>query len=222
MIEAYFDTVVATFVMLVTVVVQHMVATIANGRQKNMIPGVVNKKLGHESFVFRSHRTFQNSIDNIPFMLGFIVLAVWLSVSPILLAIVTWVYAICRIIHMVFYYGNGDSETGLNNFNFSSLTFIFNLFFLFPIPPLEGFAETIIKIADEKHYNTENDKCNDAIECFVDVDEAYTHTRHCKPADGDQAEWANPADKAGNNRYDRNNTPANGNIFLPMTGHIIK
>ena len=56
MIEAYFDTVVATFVMLVTVVVQHMVATIANGQQKNMIPGVVNKELGHESFVFTGVR----------------------------------------------------------------------------------------------------------------------------------------------------------------------
>ena len=127
MIEAYFDTVVATFVMLVTVVVQHMVATIANGQQKNMIPGVVNKELGHESFVFRSHRTFQNSIENIPFMLGFIVLAVWLSVSPILLAIITWVYAICRIIHMVLYYKIATEENPSPRSYFFILAFVAEL-----------------------------------------------------------------------------------------------
>ena len=67
------------------------------------------------------------NFTNIPFMLGFIVLAVWLSVSPILLAIVTWVYAICRIIHMVLYYKIATEENPSPRSYFFILAFVAEL-----------------------------------------------------------------------------------------------
>ncbi|MCV6590176.1 MAG: MAPEG family protein [Marinobacterium sp.] len=90
--------------MLFTMLIQNLVATIAHRRQSHYVPGVVDEKLGHESFVFRSHRTWQNSLENVPLMFACAVLAMLAGVSASSLAITVWVYALARIVHMALYY----------------------------------------------------------------------------------------------------------------------
>ncbi len=84
--------------------VQWAVATIAKGIQKDAIPGKIDPNLGHESFIFRSYRTFMNTLENIPAMLGTCFLAIFLGTSPYWTAVFIWVFVICRVIHMVLYY----------------------------------------------------------------------------------------------------------------------
>lgn len=89
---------------LVTVMAQGFIAAIAHRKQKHYIPGILNEKLGHESFVFRSYRTFQNSLENISLMMGSIVLAIFTGVNPSHLSICVWIIVVARLIHMALYY----------------------------------------------------------------------------------------------------------------------
>ena len=89
---------------LFTLLLQTMVATVAHRKQSQYIPGIVNETLGHDSFVFRSHRTFQNSLENAPLMFSMAVLAILVGLSPVWLAATVWTFAIARFIHMVLYY----------------------------------------------------------------------------------------------------------------------
>jgi len=89
---------------LFTLLLQTMVATVAHRKQSQYIPGIVNETLGHDSFVFRSHRTFQNSLENAPLMFSMAVLAILVSLNPVWLAATVWTFAIARFIHMVLYY----------------------------------------------------------------------------------------------------------------------
>ncbi len=87
-----------------TVVVQGVVAAVAHRRQSHYIPGKVDDELSHSSFVFRSHRTFQNSLENLtPFLLPAL-LAIFTGTSPAMLAIIVWIFALARLIHMALYY----------------------------------------------------------------------------------------------------------------------
>jgi glutathione S-transferase len=89
---------------LFTLLLQTMVATIAHRKQTQYVPGIVNDGLGHHSFVFRSHRTFQNSLENVPLMFSMAVLAILVGLNPVWLAATVWTFAIARFIHMVLYY----------------------------------------------------------------------------------------------------------------------
>ncbi|MEH6593375.1 MAG: MAPEG family protein [Halioglobus sp.] len=92
------------FAILATLLLQTMVATVAHRKQGRYIPGVVSENLGHESFVFRSHRTFQNSLENTPLMFGSSILALLAGLNPSWLAATVWVFAVARLLHMVLYY----------------------------------------------------------------------------------------------------------------------
>ncbi len=105
MYEQYLTSFWAIWLMVFTVIAQSLIATGAHRKQAQYVPGVVDEKLGHESFVFRSHRTFQNSLENVPLMLFTAFLAVLVGFSPVSLAATTWIYAIARLIHMALYYG---------------------------------------------------------------------------------------------------------------------
>ncbi|NVJ51692.1 MAG: MAPEG family protein [Gammaproteobacteria bacterium] len=87
-----------------TVLIQALVASISHRRQKHYIPGVVDSQLGHESIVFRSHRTFLNSIENLVMFLVPVVVALFTQMDALTLSSLVWTYAIARIIHMVLYY----------------------------------------------------------------------------------------------------------------------
>lgn len=87
-----------------TVVIQGVVAAVAHRRQSHYIPGKIDDELSHDSFVFRSHRTFHNSLENLtPFLLPAL-LAIFVGVAPVTLAAIVWTYAIARLIHMVLFY----------------------------------------------------------------------------------------------------------------------
>ncbi|MET0357648.1 MAG: MAPEG family protein, partial [Cellvibrio sp.] len=55
---------------------QWLVATKTKARLTGAVPGKMDPSLGHESFVFRAHRTFMNTLENIPAILGTCFLAI--------------------------------------------------------------------------------------------------------------------------------------------------
>lgn len=100
----YHSALLALWLMLATVLLQSLIAMVAHRRQKRYIPGVIDAQLGHESFVFRSHRTFQNSLENLPIMAGSLLLAMFSHFDPHWLGILGWTWALARIGHMALYY----------------------------------------------------------------------------------------------------------------------
>lgn len=104
MFDAYTTALTGLWLVLATITVQALVAVAAHRRQKKMIPGIVDPKLGHDSFVFRSDRTFRNSLENIVPFFGLSVLAMLAGFSAERLAIVVWVFALARLVHMILYY----------------------------------------------------------------------------------------------------------------------
>jgi glutathione S-transferase len=104
MLDHYLVSFWGLLLVLFTMLLQTLIATGAHRKQKQYVPGVVDEALGHNSFVFRSHRTFQNSLENTPLMLLTAVLAVLVGLSSAWLAATVWTFAIARLIHMALYY----------------------------------------------------------------------------------------------------------------------
>ncbi|NVJ62288.1 MAG: MAPEG family protein [Gammaproteobacteria bacterium] len=87
-----------------TIFIQAVVASIAHRRQSHYVPGIVDSNLSHSSFVFRSHRTFLNSLENVVMFFIPVAAAFASGMDIKWLTILIWTYAIARIIHMVLYY----------------------------------------------------------------------------------------------------------------------
>ena len=105
MLEIYNSSLIGLWLILVTIVLQAMVAIRVHRAQKGgYTPGVIKPELGQLSFVFRAHRTFQNSMENIVPILGLAFIAIFAGYSAFKLSIIVWVYAIARIAHMILYY----------------------------------------------------------------------------------------------------------------------
>jgi len=105
MFEEYQSTLLGLWLILTTILFQAMVAIRFHRSQKGGYKvGIIKPELGQSSIVFRSHRTFHNSLENIIPFFGMVVLGVLSEYSASKLAIVTWIYATTRIIHMVLYY----------------------------------------------------------------------------------------------------------------------
>lgn len=104
MFEQYSLAIWALWLIFATIFFQALVALAAHRKQSQYTPGLLDQNLGHESFVFRSDRTFRNSLENIIPLAGMAILAFAAGVDPALLAGILWVYAIARIIHMALYY----------------------------------------------------------------------------------------------------------------------
>lgn len=104
MLEIYHTSLTGLWLVLSTITVQALVAVAAHRRQKKMIPGIVDPHLGHESFVFRSDRTFRNSLENIVPFFGLALLAMLAGFDAERLGVVVWVFALARLVHMVLYY----------------------------------------------------------------------------------------------------------------------
>ena len=104
MLETYTASLIGLWLVLTTITLQAVIATGAHRRQSKMVPGIVDPALSHDSFVFRSDRTFRNSLENIAPFFGLSVLAMIAGFSPDRLAIVVWVYALARLLHMILYY----------------------------------------------------------------------------------------------------------------------
>ncbi|NBR79394.1 MAG: MAPEG family protein [Alphaproteobacteria bacterium] len=90
--------------MLATIVVQAMVLIRVHRRQPGYKVGVIDPSLGQESLFFRAHRTFWNSMENIVPLFGTSVLAILAGYDASRLAVIVWIYALARIVHMILYY----------------------------------------------------------------------------------------------------------------------
>lgn len=104
MFEQYLLSIWGLLLMVFTMLLQSLIATGAHRKQVQYVPGVVSETLGHESFVFRSHRTFQNSLENTPMMFATAVVAILAGLGPNALAVTVWVFVVARILHMGLYY----------------------------------------------------------------------------------------------------------------------
>ena len=93
MLETYTTSLIGLWLVLTTITFQAIIATGAHRRQSKMVPGIVDTALSHDSFVFRSDRTFRNSLENIVPFFGLNVLAMLAGFS-----------ALARLFHMILYY----------------------------------------------------------------------------------------------------------------------
>ncbi|WP_028109764.1 MAPEG family protein [Ferrimonas futtsuensis] len=104
MFEHYSLSLAALLLMLATMMVQTLVAMVAHRKQAHYVPGIVDDALSHDSFVFRSHRTYQNSLENVPMMALSLLAAMAAGLNPFILGVIAWIFALARIIHMALYY----------------------------------------------------------------------------------------------------------------------
>ena len=102
--EMYQIVFVGLWLILTTIVFQAIIMVGAHRAEKDYKVGKIDPNLGQESCFFRSHRAFWNSVENIIPILGMVIVAIMSGYSPFKLGIVTWIYAISRIIHMLLYY----------------------------------------------------------------------------------------------------------------------
>jgi uncharacterized MAPEG superfamily protein len=106
----YADSIFVIAIIIATVVIQALVAARAHRKQDHYIPGVVDAELDHHSFVFRSNRTFMNSLENVPLFVVTALLAMFAGVDANTLYIVTSVFAAARIVHMALFYKIATNE----------------------------------------------------------------------------------------------------------------
>ena len=98
------------FLILLTWMAQWFIATGSKGRKADAVPGKIDDSLGHKSFTFRAHRTFMNSIENVPMMLGAIFLSILVGADAFWVMIFIWSFAVSRILHMLMYYAVATNE----------------------------------------------------------------------------------------------------------------
>ncbi|HAD31657.1 MAG TPA: hypothetical protein DCE77_08765, partial [Methylophaga sp.] len=87
----YYLTFLGLFIILLTLLIQWFVASKTKASQAGAIPGKIPENLSHESFVFRAHRTFMNSLENLPLMLGTTFMAVLIGANSFWTGIFVWV-----------------------------------------------------------------------------------------------------------------------------------
>lgn len=104
MLDTYYWSIWGIWCVVVLIIIQSIIAAIAHRTQPHYIPGKISETLSHDSFVFRSYRTFHNSLENglIFFVPAIIALLVGVDSSTMTISI--WVYLLARLIHMLLYY----------------------------------------------------------------------------------------------------------------------
>jgi len=85
-------------------VAQALIAASTKASQKGAVPGKMDPSLSHSSFVYRSNRTFMNSLENFPAFIGAAFLAIFVGADAFWVGTLIWVFAVARILHMVLYY----------------------------------------------------------------------------------------------------------------------
>jgi len=104
MFEIYKLVFFALWVILTTIFAQAVVLIVAHRMQKNYKVGVVDASLGQQSFLFRSYRAFWNSVENVVLIFPLVIVGILIDYDSNRLGIITWVYAVSRIGHMLVYY----------------------------------------------------------------------------------------------------------------------
>lgn len=91
--------------LIILTILQWSVASVVKATAADAIPGKISQNLSHDSFVFRTHRTFMNTLENLPVMLATFVLAIFVGVEADITALCIWAFVFFRSIHMLLYYG---------------------------------------------------------------------------------------------------------------------
>ena len=104
MFEIYKLVFFALWVILTTIFAQAVVLIVAHRMQKNYKVGVIDASLGQQSFLFRSYRAFWNSVENVVLIFPLVIVGILIDYDSNRLCIITWVYAVSRIGHMLVYY----------------------------------------------------------------------------------------------------------------------
>lgn len=104
MLEIYQSVYIGLWVILSTIIIQALILVGAHRAQPGYRVGVIDPNLGQESFFFRSHRAFWNSLENIVPLLGMSLIAILSGYDVKKLNLVIWIYAVSRMIHMILYY----------------------------------------------------------------------------------------------------------------------
>lgn len=104
MFEIYKLVFFALWVILTTIFAQAVVLIVAHRMQKNYKVGVIDASLGQQSFLFRSYRAFWNSVENVVLVFPLVIVGILIDYDSNRLGIITWVYAVSRIGHMLVYY----------------------------------------------------------------------------------------------------------------------
>ena len=131
MLEEYQSVFLGLWLVLATIIVQAMVAIRVHRRQKGGYNvGIIKPELGQSSIVFRAHRTFQNSLENITPLMGMAIIAALSGYGSTKLTVVVWVYAIARIIHMVLYYKIATDKNPSPRSIFWAIGFLTNLYLM--------------------------------------------------------------------------------------------
>lgn len=131
MLDIYQSSLIGLWLILSTIVIQAMVAVRVHRRQEGgYMPGIIKSNLDHSSIVFRTHRTFQNSIENIIPMLGMACIAMFAGYSAFKLSIIIWIYAIARIAHMILFYKIATNKNPSPRSIFWAIGFLATLYLL--------------------------------------------------------------------------------------------
>lgn len=104
MSHTYWWTLLGLWFILLLVFVQNTVAAGVHAKHDSAAPGKVSDDLGHESLVFRTHRTFHNSLENLAIFVIPAVLGMVIGADPAILGAMVWAYALARVGHMLLYY----------------------------------------------------------------------------------------------------------------------
>ena len=131
MFDVYNSSLLGIWLILATFVVQAVVAVRVHRRQSGgYSPGVIKPELGQSSIVFRAHRTFQNSLENIIPVLGMAIIAMLSGYDAFKLSIIVWTYAISRIIHMILYYKIATDKNPSPRSIFWAIGFLANFYLM--------------------------------------------------------------------------------------------
>ena len=130
MLDSYSVALFGILTIIFTVVVQSLVAAKYKASQPGAIPGKIDSSLSHSSFVFRSNRTFANSLENITVMVGASFLAILVGANPFWTGIIIWVMAISRIIHMILYYSISTEQNPSPRSYFYLIALVANIILL--------------------------------------------------------------------------------------------
>ena len=131
MFDVYNSSLLGIWLILATIVVQAVVAVRVHRRQSGgYSPGVIKPELGQSSIVFRAHRTFQNSLENIIPVLGMAIIAMLSGYEAFKLSIIVWTYAVSRIIHMILYYKIATDKNPSPRSIFWAIGFLANFYLM--------------------------------------------------------------------------------------------
>lgn len=104
LVEIYLFAFWGILTIIFTWLLQWFIASGTKAIQDGAIPGKIDDSLSHSSFVFRAHRTFMNSLENVPAMLGTAFLSILIGANPTWTGWLIWIFALSRVGHMVLYY----------------------------------------------------------------------------------------------------------------------